>query len=136
MPHAYPSAGCDTYVTILVCSTNLYTGALCIPHAHSAAMDFQTLVRRPARGPLTRTNKTISLPRLAPGLTLRSVSDIDPCCTGRFFGGSVVGMVLLLLVVGVTLLMFLALYGDVFFFFFLVLVLLLMCMLCFGCVAN
>ncbi|CAM9682026.1 unnamed protein product [Laminaria digitata] len=39
----------------------------------SAAMDFQLLVRKPVRGPLTRADKTISLPRLAPGLTLRAV---------------------------------------------------------------
>ena len=36
-------------------------------------MDFQLLVRKPVRGPLTRANKTISLPRLASGLTLRAV---------------------------------------------------------------
>lgn len=47
-------------------------------------MDFQVLVRNPALGPPTRANKTISMPRLAPGLTLRAVSALPwvpvDCC--------------------------------------------------------
>lgn len=42
---------------------------------HSAALEFQLLLRKTVRGPLTRANnKAFSLPRLTPGLTMRSVS--------------------------------------------------------------
>ena len=49
-------------------------------HSHrttalSAAMDFQLLLRKTVRGPLTRTSsKDMTLPRLAPGMTMRAVS--------------------------------------------------------------
>ncbi|CAM9285362.1 unnamed protein product [Ectocarpus fasciculatus] len=43
----------------------------------SAAMDFQLLLRKNARGPLTRANsKPITFPRLAPGLTMRAVGPL------------------------------------------------------------
>eukprot|EP00752_Nemacystus_decipiens_P012689 g11242.t1 len=43
----------------------------------SAAMDFQLLLRKTARGPLTRANsKTFTLPRLAPGMTMRAVGPL------------------------------------------------------------
>ncbi|CAB1119411.1 unnamed protein product [Ectocarpus sp. CCAP 1310/34] len=43
----------------------------------SAAMDFQLLLRKTARGPLTRANsKPITFPRLAPGLTMRAVGPL------------------------------------------------------------
>ncbi|CAM9378541.1 unnamed protein product [Pylaiella littoralis] len=45
----------------------------------SAAMDFQLLLRKTVRGPLTRSrvsSKPLTLPRLAPGMTIRAVGPL------------------------------------------------------------